>query len=107
MACKKIVTINENTGTNCIQNRINAFYEDYPCTHASAAAWNKSIEVACAYEKTYLGGRKPSAIAAAIVYSIGRSHALALTQASVVSFYCVTEVSLRNNLTFLQSKGIC
>lgn len=107
MASKKIVTIQENTGTDSIQKRVNAFYADYPCTHASEAAWNKSIELACLYEKTTIGGRKPSGIAAAIVYTIARSHALPITQGNLASFYSITEVCLRNNRYFLQSKNIC
>jgi len=106
MASKKIVTEKNNTGMKCVQNRINAFYADYPCSRVSDAAWTESLEAAQRYESTLVGGRKPSAIAAAIVYFVGLRFSLGYTQSSLAYYYGVTEVSLRNNLFFLKIKGI-
>jgi hypothetical protein len=67
---------------------------------------NECEDAANKYESTMLGGRKPSSVAAAIVYGVGRRYNLGVKQFWVSKYFKVTEVSLRNNLNYLYKQGI-
>lgn len=63
------------------------------------------LKVASAYEQSMIGGRKPSSVAAAIVYGVSSLYGLGVKQMFVAKYFGVTEVSLRNNLKYLKNNN--
>jgi len=72
---------------------------------ASSAYEKACLSVAVAYENSMIGGRKPSSVAAAVVYGVSRLYGLGVKQMWVAKYFDVTEVSLRNNLKYLKDNN--
>lgn len=58
------------------------------------------------YEASMMGGRKPASVSAAIVYGVSRNKGLGVKQYWIAKYFGVTEVSLRNNLKYLENNNI-
>ena len=118
----KINSSNGSWGENSVLAPIQECFESYSKYKATSmhSIWESKIdnpfasdyykrqceEAAINYESTMLGGRKPSSVAAAIVYGVGRRNKLGVKQYWVSRYFGITEVSLRNNLNYLLKNGL-